>query len=206
LALPIKKTLHAKEQDRQDVLEQRKDWADWQKQIEIDKLVFIDESGAKTNMTRTHGRGICGQRVLDKTPAGTWQTITMISSIDSAGQTQCMVVEGATTKEVFLQYLQQVLAESIRPGDIVIMDNLSSHKGDEVREIIESKGATVKYLPPYSPDLNPIEMMWSKVKNYLKDAKARTKQALCEKIGEALTKVSCFDARGWFKHCGYAST
>jgi len=116
-----------------------------------------------------------------------------------------MVVEGATTRDVFIKYLQEVLSCSLEPGDIVIMDNLSSHKGNEVREIIESRGASIKYLPPYSPELNPIEMMWSKVKNFLKDAKARTKEDLYQKIGEALENVTKQDAFGWFKHCGYVT-
>ncbi len=113
MALPIKKTLHAKEQDRKDVQKQREEWSDWQKQIGIEKLIFIDESGAKTNMTRTHGRAMNGERLVDKTSPGTWQTITMISSINSEGQTQSMVINGATTKEVFIQYLEKVLIDSL---------------------------------------------------------------------------------------------
>ena len=205
MALAIKKTLYAKEQDREDVRKQRKNWFDWQKKAKIGNLIFIDEAGAKTNMTRTHGRCKSGQRLVDKTPSGRWQSITMISSINSRGENQCMVVEGATTRDVFIKYLHEVLSSSLKPGDIVIMDNLSSHKGPEVKEIIEARGASIKYLPPYSPELNPIEMMWSKVKNFLKKAKARTKENLYQKIGEALDNVTMTDALGWFKHCGYIS-
>ncbi len=155
-------------------------------------------------MTRAYGRCNKSKRLVDKTLSGAWKTITMISSIDLRGNSRCMVIEGATTKVVFQKYLQEVLSCSLKHGDIVIMDNLSSHKGCEIKEIIESTGAFVKYLPPYSPDLNPIEMMWSKVKAYLRKAKARTKELLYEKIGKALKQISAKDAEAWFKHCGYS--
>ena len=198
MAFLIKKTLHAKEQEREDVQEQRKIWKEWQNDLDLSRLIFLDESGAKTNMTRTYGRCSKSKRLFDKTLSGAWKTITMISSIDFRGNSRCMVIEGATTKVVFQKYLQEVLSCYLKPGDIVIMDNLSSHKCKEVKEIIELTGASVKYLPPYSPDLNPIEMMWSKVKAYLRKVKAKTKDILYEKIGKALRQVSAKDAEGWF--------
>lgn len=176
----------------------------WQKNIDIKKLIFLDESGAKTNMTRHRGRAKYGQRLNDATPAGNWSTTTMVSSIDYNGMTDCMVIGGSLNKVVFEKYVEEVLSKRLKPGDIVVMDNLSSHKSVIAKEFIEAKGATVKFLPPYSPDLNPIENMWSKVKEFLRNAKARCANTLYEKIADALCTVSADNAKGWFSHCGYA--
>lgn len=127
----------------------------------------------------------------------------MISSIRSDGSTACMTIDGATTAEVFYIYVRDFLLETLSAGDIVIMDNLSSHKNKRVIELIESVGARVEFLPAYSPDLNPIELMWSKVKSILRKIEARTPEELIQAIGKALTKVSHSDAIGWFGHCGY---
>lgn len=154
-------------------------------------------------MTRLRGRAKDGKRLVDSAPCGSWKATTMISSISSNGQTHAMAIEGATTMATFEAYIEQVLSLSLQVGDVVIMDNLSAHKSDIVKAMIEEKGAILKFLPPYSPDLNPIEKMWSKVKEHLRDAKARGTEMLYEKIGEALNLVTAENAKGWFKSCGY---
>jgi len=167
-------------------------------------LIFLDESGAKTNLTRLRGRAPKGQRVHGCTPQGHWQTTTMISSIRLDGSTACLALEGATDTESFRTYVQAVLLPTLRPGDIVIMDNLSPHKSDPTLALITQAGAEVLFLPAYSPDLNPIEMMWSKVKNLLRGAEARTQAELIAAIGQALANVTPRDAMNWFAHCGYS--
>lgn len=168
------------------------------------RLVFIDESGAKTNMTRLYGRAFKGQRVVDDAPHGHWSTTTMISSIRSDGSTACMTTEGSTTAEVFRTYVRSFLLPTLRCGDIVILDNLSSHKDSHAIELIQQAGARVWFLPPYSPDLNPIEKMWSKVKAILRRIKARTRDTLFAAIGVALRSVCAQDAIAWFSSCGYS--
>lgn len=172
----------------------------------IEKLVFIDESGAKTNMTRTRGRAARGVRVIDKVPHGHWATTTMISAIRSTGPFAAAMVNGATDSDVFLTYVQHALLPELTAGDVVIMDNLQPHKAAGVREMIESAGATLLYLPPYSPDLNPIENMWSKVKQHLRSAAARTQEALQEAVTAALHAITPRDCLGFFRHCGYRAT
>ena len=168
------------------------------------RLVFIDESGAKTNMTRLRGRALRGERVYASTPHGHWHTTTMISSIRVDGSAACMAIDGATDTEVFRAYVAHVLCPSLRPRDLVIMDNLSPHKSGPTIELIEAAGAHVLFLPAYSPDLNPIEKMLSKVKGSLRAAEARTHQALLKAMGEALAEVTRQDAMNWFASCGYS--
>lgn len=129
----------------------------------------------------------------------------MISSVRLDGSTACMAIDGAASGQVFREYVRHVLVPSLRAGDIVVLDNLSAHKDHAARQLIESAGATVRFLPPYSPDLNPIEKMWSKVKEFLRAAKARTQDALLNAIAAALQAVSAQDAEGWFASCGYAT-
>jgi len=137
-------------------------------------------------------------------PKGHWQTTTMISSIRVDGTTACMTLEGPTDTEVFRTYVRQILSPTLRAGDVVILDNLSPHKSDGTLELIKQRGATIYFLPAYSPDLNPIEMMWSKVKACLRSAQARTTAALTRAIALALASVTAQDARNWFAHCGYS--
>jgi transposase len=174
--------------------------------MDTQRLVFIDESGAKTNMTRLYGRAKAGSRAADDTPSGHWGTTTMISSVRLDGSTACMVVDGATSKDVFRAYVEQILLPTLIEGDIVVLDNLSSHKNQEVRSLIESVGAELWFLPPYSPDLNPIEKMWSKIKSILRTLKARTEKELINAIAKALEAVNSSDAKGWFESCGYTNT
>ena len=155
-------------------------------------------------MTRLRGRAQRGERVHASQPHGHWHTTTMLSSIRLDGTTACMAIEGATDTEVFRAYVRAVLVPTLRPGDIVVMDNLSPHKSDPTLALITNAGAQAIFLPAYSPDFNPIEKMWSKVKNLLRGAEARTPDALITAIGHALAKVTPQDALGWFTSCGYS--
>ena len=155
-------------------------------------------------MTRLRGRAPRGERVVASAPHGHWHATTMIASIRLDGSTACMAIEGATDTEVFQAYVRRVLCPTLRAGDIVIMDNLSPHKNETTLSLIEAAGASVRFLPAYSPDLNPIEKMWSKVKQFLRSAEARTREKLVEAIAAALQTVTAQDARGWFASCGYS--
>jgi transposase len=168
------------------------------------KLIFLDESGAQTNLTRLCGRALKGERAHASAPHGHWQTTTMISSIRLDGSTACMALEGTTDTESFRAYVDQMLVPTLRLGDIIVMDNLSPHKSDPTLALITNAGAQVLFLPAYSPDLNPIEKMWSKVKNLLRGAEARTPTDLITAIGQALAMVTSQDALGWFVSCGYS--
>lgn len=163
-----KKTLRASEQDREDVAIAREAWRRRQGKLDPSNLVFIDESGAKTNMTRLRGRAPRGRRLNAQAPSGRWESTTMISSVRLDGSTACMTIGGATNSEIFRAYVAEILLPTLREGDLVVMDNLSAHKNAETIALIESVGAKAVFLPPYSPDLNPIEMMWSKVKSILR--------------------------------------
>jgi len=167
-------------------------------------LVFLHESAAKTNMTRLRGRALRGQRVHDHAPAGHWCATTMIGSVRLDGSTTCMTIEDATDTDVFRAFVQRVLIPALQPDDVVVLDNLSPHKNPETVRLLEEAGARVRFLPPYSPDLNPIEKMWSKVKTALRSAKARTPSALNRAIAAALASVIPDDAAGWFTSCGYS--
>ena len=154
-------------------------------------------------MTRLRGRALCGERVYASSPQGHWQTTTMISSMRMDGSTACMTVDGATDTETFKAYVQHVLSPSLQPGDVVIMDNLSPHKGATVQRLIEKAGAEILFLQSYSPDLNPIEKMWSKVKSNLRSTEARTQQALNNAIAASLAGITRQNAINWFASCGY---
>lgn len=197
--------MRASEQDRPDVARRRKAWRRWQrkKRFDLGRLVFLDEAGAKTNMTRLRGRAPRGERLHAKAPHGHWKTTTMISSVRLDGSSACMTIEGATDTLVFREYVRHVLCPSLRAGDVVILDNLMPHKSAETLALIEAVGASVRFLPAYSPDLNPIEKMWSKVKASLRAAQARTRAELETAIATALHSVTAHDAEGWFQSCGY---
>ena len=166
--------------------------------------MFLDESAAKTNMTRLRGRAPRGERVHDHAPAGHWCATTMIGAVRLDGHTACMTIEDATDTDVFRAFVQRVLIPTLKPGDMAILDNLSPHKHPETVRLLEAAGVRVRFLPPYSPDLNPIEKMWSKVKAALRSAKARTSAALNRAIARALASVTPEDAAGWFASCGYS--
>ena len=166
-------------------------------------MIFIDETWAKTNMTRLRGRAPRGERLVDKTPHGHWKTTTLIAALGVTGMRCSTVVDGAVNGDVFEAFVAQVLVPELRSGDVVIMDNLSSHKRQRVREIIEEAGARLVFLPPYSPDLNPIEMIFAKVKQLLRSLACRTRDALWRTMQSVLDQVTPTDARNCYKHCGY---
>jgi transposase len=165
------------------------------------RLVFLDETAVKTTMTRLYGRARRGQRAVDEVPCGRWRTTTLIAAITLEGARAAMLIEGATDSAVFETYVECVLVPELRPGMIVVLDNLSPHKSARVAEMIERAGAELWPLPPYSPDFNPIELMWSKVKTLLRAAKARTEEELFEATARVLQRITPSDASAWFRHC-----
>lgn len=203
-----KKSLIASEQDRLDVASHRRNYAIARRFVERDQLVFLDESGAKTNMTRLYGRAMNGERCVDKTPHGHWQTMTMISAIRDEGvlEEASVVLDGAMDGQTFLAYVEQCLVPALRPGDVVVMDNLRSHKVAGVREAIEQAGCDLWYLPAYSPDFNPIEKLWSKVKSWLRRVSAKTFEAVSAAVGDALRAVADDECRNYFASCGYGDS
>lgn len=172
--------------------------------LPVARLKFIDECGINLAMTRRFGRAPRGERVTDTVPQNYGPNVTVIGALSCQGIAAVMTIEGATDAAVFRAYVEQVLVPTLQPEDIVVLDNLSAHKVAGVREAIEAAGARVLYLPPYSPDWSPIEPCWSKLKTCLRAAKARTRDALDAALRAALDVVTVADARGWFKHCGYA--
>lgn len=182
--------------------EQRQQFREATAQIAVPELVFLDEAGASTAMTRTHGRAPKGERVVDKVPQGHWHITSMIGAITWSGVLAGLVFEGATDTEAFVTFVEQILAPKLRPGQVVVMDNLSSHKSQRVRRAIEKTGARVLFLPPYSPDFNPIEKMWSKVKSLLRSAAKRIVNDLWDAIQHAFAQVTPSDCRGFFASCG----
>ncbi len=171
--------------------------------VDLERLVFVDEMGANTSLSPLYAYSPKGQRAHVRVPRNRGPNTTLISSMTTEGMGPSMAVEGATTARVFEAYVERVLAPSLRRGQIVIMDNLSAHKTDRVRELIERRGCELLYLPPYSPDLNPIEEAFSKIKGLLRKVEARSREALVEAMGVALSAVSGQDVQGFFEHAGY---
>jgi transposase len=163
----------------------------------------VDESGAKTNFTRLRGRCGRGERLLCKTPAGHWSTTTMIAAVRLDGAIAGAIVQGAMDSDVFIAWVREALTPSLQHGDIVVMDNLQPHKHSEVRRLIEAAGCELWLLPPYSPDLNPIEMMWSKVKQLIRSSEPRIFETLVKAVFATMDAVTANDAQGFFNHCGY---
>jgi transposase len=174
--------------------------------LDPEKLVFLDETWAKTNMTRLRGRAPRGQRLIAKVPHGHWKTTTFLAALRTRGLTAPLVVDGAINGAVFLAYVEQQLAPTLKAGDIVILDNLNSHKVKGVREAIEARGASLVYLPPYSPDFNPIELVFAKLKWLLRSEAARTKESLWELCGMLLDRFSSGECANYIRHCGYTAT
>jgi transposase len=175
--------------------------------LEASRLVFVDEMGSNTSLSPLYGWSRVGERLRARVPRNWGKNVTLLSSMTLSGMGPSVAVEGATTSAIFEAYLEQALVPNLSPGQVVVMDNLSAHKGARVRELIERRGCELRYLPPYSPDLNPIEEAFSKVKGILRKARARTRETLIETMGPALAAVSPSDARGFFEHRGYhAST
>jgi transposase len=171
-----------------------------------DRLVFIDETWAKTNMTRPRGRSLCGTRLAAAVPYGHWKTTTLLAGLRTTGLTAPLVIDGAVNGEIFLAYVRQQLVPTLRAGDVVVLDNLASHKRAGVREAVESIGAELLFLPPYSPDLNPIENAFAKFKWLLKSSSQRTVQALWDACGKLLERFNESECRNYIRHCGYRYT
>jgi transposase len=200
-----KRTRHADERDRPDVQRKRRAFRKEIKPIEPGRLVFVDETGVTTAMTPTYGRAPRGERVIASAP-GSWESVTVIAALGLDGVRAPLAVPGASNAATFLAYVEQVLVPALREGDVVVFDNLASHFTPGVAEAIERVGAKLLPLPPYSPDMTPIEELFSKVKEFLRRAAARTRDHLVEAIGEALQVVSTQDILGWFKQAGLCVT
>lgn len=200
---PKKKTVHASERDAPHVLLARQHYRTQLAPYQYRRLIFVDESGCNIAMTRRYGRARPGMRVHDSVPKNFGRNVTILGALSCTGLNAVMSVEGTTDTAVFRAYVEQVLVPTLAAGDIVVMDNLSSHKVSGIREAIEAAGAHLLYLPPYSPDYSPIENCWSKLKANLRKTKARTREALDNALKQAIESITDSDAKGWFKHCGY---
>ncbi|WP_372088230.1 IS630 family transposase (plasmid) [Tistrella mobilis] len=198
-----KKTAHAAEQNRADIAARREAWFDGQPDLDPEQLVFIDECGTSTRMARMYGRAPRGERCRAPVPHGHWKTTTFVGGLRLSGITAPMTLDGAMGGAAFLAYVEQVLIPTLRPGDIVVMDNLPAHKVPAVRFAIETARARLMLLPPYSPDFNPIEMAFSKIKTHLRSAAARTLPSLWDAIRDAIDAITPRDARGYFAAAGY---
>jgi transposase len=198
-----KKTAHASEQDRPDVLKQREDWFEGQLDLDPAKLVFIDETWASTNMAPLRGWAPKGERLRVGVPHGHWKRTTFIAGLRSSGLSAPMVLDGSINGTSFLDYVKRVLVPTLSPGETVVADNLSSHKGHEVRKAIEAAGATMRFLPPYSPDFNPIEKAFSKLKALLRRAAERSVEALHKTIIRLARLFTPKECANFFAACGY---
>ena len=172
-------------------------------QVDPRALVFVDESGCNRAMTRTHARSLCGTRARGNAPRNWGDNVSIVGALSLSGPLTTMHMAGAINGDAFLLYLDHFLVPALWPGAVVVMDNLSAHKLKAVREKIEAVGARLVYLPPYSPDFNPIELAWSKLKSFLRKKAARTTEALYTAIAEGLQTLTPQNAEGWFRHCGY---
>ena len=188
------------------MLSRRRTWRDSQPGLDPDRLVFIDETGAKTNMARTHGWAPRGKRLRMAVPHGHWNTTTFVAGLTPRGMIAPFVLSGAIDRDAFEAYVKVVLVPELRPGDIVVMDNLSSHKGPNVHKMIEDAGAQLLFLPPYSPDLNPIELAFAKLKARLRKAAERTVDGLWNTIGQISQTFSPQECKNYFNAAGYCAT
>jgi transposase len=201
-----KKTAHAAEQERPDILRRRQEWFDDQLDLDPARLVFIDETWASTNMARRYGRALRGQRLRASVPHGHWKTTTFVAGLRLTGLVAPFVLDGPINRDAFEVYVEKVLVPELRLGDVVVMDNLSSHKGPSVRALIEAAGATLLYLPPYSPDFNPIENAFAKLKALLRKAAERTIDGLWAAIGRLIDTFTPSECANYFTAAGYDAT
>lgn len=183
----------------------REAWFETFAEVKLDQLVFIDEFGASTNMSRTHARAPVGKRAVSKEPHGHWKMISTIAAMTTRGMVAAASFDGATDTELFLEFVRQELLPQLKPGQVVVLDNLPAHKSLKIDELVAAAGCTVLRLPPYSPDFNPIEMAISKVKVVLRSLARRTVGALFAAIDEALRRITVADAVAFIKHCGYSA-
>lgn len=202
-AVAQKKSLSASEQSRPDVAAARATFFEQIKDVPLSDIVVLDESYATTKFTRLRGRAPRGVRLRSSVPHGHWKLLTIIAAMTLRGVQASMTIDAATDTEVFAAFVEQVLVPTLRPGQVLVMDNLAAHKVGWIVEMVERAGCRVVFLPPYSPDFSPIELMWSKVKQLLRSAAARTVEALQLAIGAALAAITDSDCGGYFQHCGY---
>jgi transposase len=181
-------------------------WADDQAKLDPERLVFIDETGTSTNMARLRGRAPRGERLIGKIPHGHWKTTTFVAGLRSTALTAPCVIDGPMNGNAFIAYVEQILAPSLKSGDIVVLDNLSAHKVPGVREAIVAAGATLLYLPPYSPDFNPIEQLFAKLKALLRKAAERSVHALWHRIASLLDAFTPEECANYFRNAGYGSS
>jgi transposase len=200
-----KKSLRAAEQKRKDVARARRKWIREQGLLDPAKLVFIDETSVNTNMVRLYGRCPCGMRLVDHVPFGHWETMTFVSALRHDGMVAPMLIEGPMNGELFLAYVEQFLVPTLKLNDIVVVDNVATHKVAGVAEAIEAAGATLRYLPKYSPDLNPIEMPFSKFKTHLRKFAQRTVPGIRHAIRSFLASLTGQECANYLRHAGYAS-
>ena len=175
-------------------------------EVDPGRLVFIDETGITTDRRRRYGRGPGGARVGDRAPSGRWHSRTLVAALRPEGLTAPAVIDGPVDHDVFAAYIAQVLVPTLRPGDIVVLDNLGAHRGEDLRGLVEAAGATLRFLPPYSPDFNPIELCFAKVKAILRAARPRTFDAVCTVVGASLAHFLPAECMHYLHHCGYGRT
>lgn len=187
-------------------MKRRQEWFEGQVDLDPERLVFIDETWASTSMARLHGRTPKGERLRAGIPHGHWKTTTFVAGLRLSGMMATMVLDGPINRDAFQAYVEQVLVRELRPGDVVIMDNLSSHKGAAIRQAIEAAGATLLFLPPYSPDFNPIENAFAKLKALLRAAAERTVEALWTTIGSLIDRFTPDECANYFAAAGYDAT
>ena len=198
--------MRAAEQDRPDVVQKRRLWRSWRRFMDASRFVFLDETATATDMARRYGRCPGFARLVAAVPHGHWHTTTFIAGLRQTGIIAPLVLDGPMTGPAFRAYVEQFLAPALEPGDVVVLDNLAAHKVDGVRQAIAAAGASILYLPPYSPDLNPIEQLFAKLKALLRKAAARTKDELWQTIGRLLAAVPPSECANYLNHCGYGST
>lgn len=206
LGLPLqKKSSRAAERDRPDVAQRRADWQDCQEQIDPERLVFVDETGLKTDLARLRGWAVGGARLVDTVPGGHWKTYTLVQAIGFDGTRAAMVLDGPMNSVSFAGFCERFLAPQLRPGDLVVLDNLSSHRSAAATSAVEATGAKLVYLPPYSPDLNPIENVFSKLKQLIRGLRPRSWRDTIKAAKHALLALTANDLANAFAHCGYAA-
>jgi transposase len=199
----LKKVVHAAEQDREDVAEERRAWKEAQPTLDPRHLIFIDETGTSTAMARVRGRSKRGERLIGKVPHGHWKTMTFLAGLSQDGFVAPFVIDRPMNSDIFQTWIERCLVPALKPDDVVVMDNLPAHKRPDVRQAIEAAGARLLYLPPYSPDFNPIEMAFSKLKALLRKASERTIDDLWKRIGKLIDTFQPIECANFFSHAGY---
>lgn len=202
-ALTVKKTVHADEQRRADVAAHRRKWQTWQPLRDVRQYIFLDECGVTTDLLRRYGRSPRGTRLHDHTPCSHWQTHTIVAGLRLDGLSAAAVFDGPLDSSMFQAYVDQVLVPTLRPGDVVVLDNLAVHKQPDIQRAIETAGAHLRFLPPYSPDFNPIDQAFAKLKAFLRAARPRSFDQVCDLVATALRLFSPTECANYIRHSGY---